>query len=47
MNNKIGTGKHKEEIALLDEERAWNGAPHRVFFCHALFISFYNEETKM
>ena len=39
MNDPIGTKKHKEEIALLDEGWAWNGAPHRVFF--AIRYSFH------
>lgn len=47
MNNQVGTKKRKEEIALLDEGRAWKGAPQRVFFCQSLFISVYNEKTIM
>ncbi|RKD89679.1 hypothetical protein [Mangrovibacterium diazotrophicum] len=40
MNNLIGIRKHKEEIALLDEGRAWTGAPQRVFFANRYSFQF-------
>lgn len=40
MNNQVGSKKRKDEIALLDEGRAWTGAPQRVFFANRYSFQF-------